>query len=72
MIFLNLESANLSVFDENLKKFGNLPKLEKLILNKNKLKELGTITNFKNIKMVALEKNEIENPRIFTELSQFV
>lgn len=69
LIFLNLESANLSVFDDKLKKFGDLPKLEKLILNKNKLKELGKITNFKNVKMVALEKNEIENPKIFTELS---
>ena len=43
-MFLNLESANLSSF-EGIKVFGNLPKLEKLILNKNKLKGLGKIEN---------------------------
>lgn len=67
--FLNLESANLEEFDDNLKKFGNLPNLEKLIMNKNKLKSLGKFDNFKNVKLVSLEKNLIENPRIFTELS---
>lgn len=40
-------------------------------MNKNKLKSLGKFDNFKSVKLVSLEKNLIEDPKIFTELSQF-
>lgn len=71
LTFLNLERANLDKFEGINKGFGHLPKLEKLILNKNKLKELGTFEGFKYVNLVSLEKNLIENPRICYELAQF-
>lgn len=70
LVFLNLEQIQLKNF-ESIKAFGDLPKLEKIILNNNFLKSLGKISNFKSIKHVSLEANFIETPQIFTELSQF-
>ena len=53
--FLNLEECNLTQFS-TLHVYSKLPKLEKLILNKNGLKELGKdITGFTQLKHLSVQ-----------------
>lgn len=55
---------------EGLKKFKNLPLLDKLILNRNKLKRFGIIDGFRSLKCLSLESNLIDVPIAISELSK--
>lgn len=72
LTLLNLESTNLQDI-EGLKPF--LPRfsnLQRLILNKNRIKSLGVLPKgLDSITQVALEHNHIDSNVIFFELSQF-
>ena len=67
---LNLEENDLKTF-EGIKKFKDAPRLNKLILNKNDLNDLGTISGFESVHSIILEDNNIENFKIFPQLNRF-
>ena len=68
--FLNLEGNGIESF-QGVMKFSSAPLLDKLILNKNKLKELGKVHGFENLKWVVLEENDILEFYIFSQLNMF-
>ena len=68
--FLNLEETNQNSF-EAIQKFGKLPKLEKLIINKNGISEIGTITGFPFLKHLSVQFCAIENPVVLYQISKF-
>lgn len=67
---LNMEGNNLQSFD-GLLKLKDSPRLSKLILNKNNLKDLGEIKGFEFVQTVIMEDNNIADFRIFSQLAQF-
>ncbi|CAD8138498.1 unnamed protein product [Paramecium pentaurelia] len=67
---LNLESTQLSQFECVQKSFGNLPNLERLILNKNNLKDLPLVNEFKSLKHLALDYNHFATPQFFNKIGQ--
>ena len=61
--FINLEEVEMEDHHfEGIKKFKDLPILERLIMNRNKLKRFGHIEGFKALKCLSLEYNLIEVP----------
>jgi Leucine-rich repeat (LRR) protein len=68
--FLNLEGNGLESF-EGVKMFKDAPKLERLIVSKNKIKDLGDATGFENLKQFIIEENEISDFRLFSQLNKF-
>lgn len=67
--FLNLEETNLTNFND-LQVFSDLPKLEKLILNKNEFKELGRKAHgFNNLKYLSLQECSLSRPVALYEMS---
>ncbi|EGR26902.1 tubulin-specific chaperone e, putative [Ichthyophthirius multifiliis] len=71
--FLNLENTEIEDL-EGLKEkiLYKLQNLQKIILNKNKIKLIGKLQYpIQNITHISLEQNLVENPIILTELSQF-
>lgn len=62
---LNLENTELENID-GLKPFlKTIPNLKKLILNKNKLTELGEMVSLNTITHISLEGNLINDTKIF-------
>jgi len=69
---MNLEETSQSKFS-NLHALSKLPKLERLILNKNPLKELGTdITGFTPLKHLSVQFCSFERPVVLAQACQFV
>jgi len=68
--FLNVEENNIKSF-EGLLKFKDAPKLEKLILSKNEMSDLGVITGFEEVRTIVMEENNIFDFYIFNQLAQF-
>lgn len=68
---MNLEETEMTdEHFEGLKKFKDHPNLDRLILNRNKLKKFGVIEGFKSLTGLALEYNHIEVPFAISELSK--
>lgn len=70
LLFLNVEGNGLESF-EGLKTFKDAPKLERLIVSKNKIKELGDVSGFQSLKQFIIEENEISDFRLFSQLNKF-
>jgi tubulin-specific chaperone E len=67
--FLNLEETRLTKFSD-LQVFSKLPKLEKMILNKNELKQVGRdISGFEELKHLSVQHCGFDNPVVLYELS---
>jgi len=67
---LNLEANSIQEFS-GVSKFKDCPRLSKLILNKNNLRDLGTITGFESVLIIILEENNIDDFIVFFQLAQF-
>ncbi|CAK72662.1 unnamed protein product (macronuclear) [Paramecium tetraurelia] len=67
---LNLEQTGLQDFDYVQKSFGNLPNLERLILNKNNLIDLPLVTEFKALKHLALDHNHFAMPQFLNKIGK--
>ena len=68
--FLNLEETRLFEFSD-LHAFSKLPKLEKLILNRNELKTVGKdITGFSALKHLSVQFCAFEKPVVLARLSE--
>ncbi|CAD8054213.1 unnamed protein product [Paramecium sonneborni] len=65
---LNLEQTEISQFECIQKSFGHLPNLERLILNKNNLKDLPLVTDFKALRHLALDHNNFVQPQFLNKL----
>ena len=67
---LNVERNGLESF-EGMMKFSNAPKLERLIISHNKLKDLGKVSGFEALKSVIIEENDISQFYILAQLNTF-
>ncbi|CAK92473.1 unnamed protein product (macronuclear) [Paramecium tetraurelia] len=65
---LNLEQTDLSQFECIQKSFGHLPNLDRLILNKNNLKDLPLVTDFKALKHLALDHNHFAQAQFLNKI----
>jgi hypothetical protein len=70
MTFLNLEDNQIKSF-KGLMMFKDLPKLEKLTLNKNSVTSIPNPEGFAHVKLIIMEENGINNFKILSELNQF-
>lgn len=67
---INFEENGLKTF-EGIKKFKDAPRLNKIILNKNEVNDLGPISGFESVHTIIMEDNNIEDFKIFSQLNQF-
>lgn len=68
--FLNLEKNQIKLF-EGIKKFKDAPKLAKLTLSMNEMRDLGEFTGFNSVTTVIMEDNNITDFSIFSHFNQF-
>ena len=69
--FLNLEETQITKFSQ-IMPLGKLPKLEKLILNRNKLGELGReIVGFNSLRYLSVQGCDLVKPAALADLAAF-
>ena len=68
--FLNLEGNNIESWDE-INEFRVLPNLKRLTLNKNRISKINYKPGWKDLYMIAIEDNLIDNWQSFDALNEF-
>ena len=68
--FLNMEGNELETF-EGVMKFSTAPKLEKLTLSLNKMKDLGKVSGFESLLTLIIEENDVSDFYIFSQMNMF-
>ena len=68
--FLNLEGNNIESWDE-INEFRVLPNLKRLTLNKNRISKINYKPGWKDLYMISIEDNLIDNWQSFDALNEF-
>lgn len=69
LTFVNLEETKLTSF-QAVNAFSSLPHLEKIILNRNDIKELGHIEGFHSMKHLSVQYCGIDDPVVIYQISK--
>ena len=68
--FINLEGNSIASWDEVIE-FRNLPNLKRLTLNKNRIQSIYCKPGFRELRMLSMEENLIDNWASFDALNEF-
>ena len=68
--FLNLQGNNIESWDE-VSEFRVLPNLKRLTLNKNRIRSIYYKPGWKDLYMLSMEDNLIDNWQSFDQLNEF-
>lgn len=68
--FINLEENGIESWDE-VDGFRTLPNLQRLTLNKNKIKNITYKQGWKQVYMISIEDNLIDNWESFDQIGEF-
>ena len=68
---LNLESNDITDWDEINNDIRKFPSLESLLLSKNKITHISYIDGFQALKSIYLSKNQIGKYQSLNELNKF-